>query len=310
MAGMADLFDWLKQTHRVHGPLRGADGIVRLGPLAAWPDPLFAGLPLLPPKKYLLPPRETIWSESDGHPEPEANTRPLALVGIAPCDLAGIAYLDRVLADDPSYRSRRGGLFLVGCACEPDQDCCCPPWSSLPPCDLFLTAAGAFFGSPAGRDGAAAVGLSAAPLTAMPALLPSRTRERSPEFAERFAASRELPLWAETARRCLSCGACSAVCPTCYCFDVVDRVDAGGEATRSRIWDNCFFKSHALVAGGHNFRPDRAERLRFRCEHKWFGFGDDRGRAACIGCGRCRRACPVEIDIELLAQGVDGGGAP
>jgi len=308
--GTAELFDWLNRTHRVHGPQTGADGIVRLGPLAGWPELRPERLPLLPPKKYLFPPLETLWSESDGRPLPAAAAKPFALVNIAPCDLVGIAYLDRVLADDPAYRSRREGLFLVGCACEPDQDCCCPSWTSVPPCDLFLTAAGAYFGTSAGRDCAAAVGLGAAPLTAMPALSSSRSRERSARFGELFAASRELPLWAETARRCLSCGACSAVCPTCYCFDVVDRVDAAGQATRSRTWDNCFFPSHALVAGGHNFRPDRAQRLRFRCEHKWFGFGEERGRAACVGCGRCRRACPVGIDIELLAQGIDGGGAP
>ena len=122
----------------------------------------------------------------------------------------------------------------------------------------------------------------------------------------RFAASLHRPIWKEEGERCLSCGACSAVCPTCYCYDVVDEAGLDGSVARRREWDNCFFRDHALVAGGHNFRPDRASRLRFRFEHKYLGFGELRGEASCVGCGRCTSACPVAIDLAAVLARLSG----
>jgi ferredoxin len=75
-----------------------------------------------------------------------------------------------------------------------------------------------------------------------------------------------------------------------------------GEIKRQRVWDNCFFRDHGLVAGGHNFRPDRTARLRFRFEHKYLGFGEQRGIISCVGCGRCQRVCPVEINLANVLE--------
>jgi sulfhydrogenase subunit beta (sulfur reductase) len=82
---------------------------------------------------------------------------------------------------------------------------------------------------------------------------------------------------------------------------MIDTVDLAGDVTRQRAWDNCFFADHAEVAGGHDFRPDRAARLRFRLEHKKLGFGRLRGMPSCVGCGRCLAACPVDIDLDRIA---------
>ena len=140
-----------------------------------------------------------------------------------------------------------------------------------------------------------------------PPALPAGDSAAVPADIEpRFAASRHWPIWKEEGTRCLSCGACSAVCPTCYCYDVVDSAGLDGGVTRWREWVNCFFRDHALVAGGHNFRPDRAERLRFRCEHKYLGFGEMRGESSCVGCGRCAAACPVDIDLSALLNRLSG----
>jgi ferredoxin len=76
--------------------------------------------------------------------------------------------------------------------------------------------------------------------------------------------------------------------------------------TRGRRWDNCFFAEHAKVAGGHDFRPERANRLQFRLEHKFFGFGTLHMQNGCVGCGRCRKVCPVDIDLDQIAAKLGG----
>jgi ferredoxin len=92
------------------------------------------------------------------------------------------------------------------------------------------------------------------------------------------------------------------VCPTCYCFDLLDVAAVNGSVSRQRAWDNCFFAEHGKVAGGFDFRADRAERLRFRMEHKRLGFGELSGMDSCVGCGRCRDICPVDIDLDRIIE--------
>ena len=311
--GFADqLLAVLRGDYTILGPVRGRDGVGRLAPVWAWREVVPDILPLIPLKKTLLPSRDLLWTSTpDGYLPPELPPA-LALVGIAPCDLYGLAYLDRVFADDLGYTRGRERIFLVGTPCTPSDDCFCPPRHEPPPFDLFLAEGRVWAGSAAGEAllrklplGAAETGvpLPAAVTAGVGAALPA-------DLEERFRASRYRPLWKEIARRCLSCGACSAVCPTCYCYDVVDAARPDGRVERRREWDNCFFASHALVAGGHNFRPKRADRLRFRFEHKLLGFGELRGVSSCVGCGRCARSCPVAIDIAGVLAALGPGGEP
>ena len=115
------------------------------------------------------------------------------------------------------------------------------------------------------------------------------------------------PLWEELGEKCLSCGACTIVCPTCPCFNVFDEINLKQtEGRRIRQWDSCMFREYSMVAGGHNFRESRAERLKLRFTHKLQAFVGKFGEPACVGCGRCIDTCPVDIDIRTVGMRLKG----
>jgi sulfhydrogenase subunit beta (sulfur reductase) len=123
------------------------------------------------------------------------------------------------------------------------------------------------------------------------------------DLPEIFEMEYQSEVWDELGKQCLSCGSCSMVCPTCYCYDVADDVELGSRAgTRTRSWDSCLFASHAQIASGENFRHSRASRIKFRFYHKQRGFVAEYGRPSCVGCGRCISACPVNIDVVQVLE--------
>ena len=127
--------------------------------------------------------------------------------------------------------------------------------------------------------------------------------------------SMKSPLWEELGERCLACAACTNVCPTCFCFDVRDEVELNlSEGRRVRSWDSCQLDDFATVAGGHNFRQSRALRQRHRFMRKGKYILNAHGYLGCTGCGRCARAClvditPVDVFNELFRQREGGGRA-
>ena len=113
----------------------------------------------------------------------------------------------------------------------------------------------------------------------------------------------EKPVWREAALKCLGCGICAYVCPTCHCFDIIDDADAWG-GMRCRNWDSCGFSQFTAHASGHNPRPAQDSRYRQRVLHKFSYFPQTWGRVMCVGCGRCVIDCPVNLDIYAVAQAV------
>lgn len=106
----------------------------------------------------------------------------------------------------------------------------------------------------------------------------------------------EHPFWVENSLRCIGCGACAYVCPTCACFDIQDET-RGKNGKRYRSWDSCGFSLFTLHTSGHNPRNVQSARWRQRIMHK-FSYMPDRNQSlGCVGCGRCSSGCPVDMNI-------------
>lgn len=300
------LFAKLVAGRRIWGPQQGTDGLARLQPLFRVPSQPLAHLSFLPLKKLLFPDGDPLWHlNADGYADP-APPPELLLVDVPLCDLQALAWLDWCFADDELYRSRRAAVLVIGAPCVPASGCACQPDGLSPGGDLFRDGRRLWALSPAGaailNETAGAGAIENVPLPG-----PDVGTAMTVVDEALFAASAGAPLWDEEAARCLACGACSAVCPTCACYEVLDEAGLDGSVTRRRVWDNCFFPDHARVAGGFDFRAGRGARLRFRFEHKRLGFGSLRGICSCVSCGRCQRACPVGIDLEPVARRLAGG---
>ena len=277
---------------------------------------------LLPPKKLLFPPQEVLLRfELGEEPRAEAviEAPPTVLFGVHPCDLRGIWALDQTFGDDnvdPHYAARRAASILVGVDCRPDEHCFCTSvGTALPEAgtyDLFLSDIGQAYIVEIGTErGGALLAAHANTRDATGADLAALQQARQEKTAAiqarfdvdaqtlplLFESLQKSPVWERTAAKCLSCGTCNLVCPTCYCFDVGDLLQLNlSDGERYRQWDGCMLTDFATVAGGHNFRKEARGRLRHRYYRKFQYLMTRYGRPFCTGCGRCSRACLVHIN--------------
>ncbi len=293
---------------------------------------------VLPPKKYFFPTREALVKFELGDPsamEAQIEHEDIILFGIRPCDINGVLLLDKVFYDghcDPNYLSKREHSIIIGidCLAPCDEHSFCESVGSLEVdsgYDMLLTDIGRGYVI----DVVTAKGMALLAGYSDAKDATSRDKEdlerakkarlrkfrrslgiESHNLPLLFQASYDNPIWEELGEKCLSCGSCNMVCPTCYCFDVQDVMEldlSGGR--RVRIWDGCQLAGFAKVATGENFREKSSDRVRHRMLRKFQYLMLKHGKSFCVGCGRCVRACLVNIDpadiVNRLVAGSQGG---
>lgn len=284
---------------------------------------------LMSPKSVFFPQTEDFIRYKTGASIAEAvcvepDSRPKFLFGVRPCDVKSFEIMDIHFSGtgkvDPYWAKRREATTIFGYAFDPN--------TPADPADFYSTL-GIGAADPEGSDifmirkgddlllkGISKKGETL--LAGLKSLLDAadndltyfdETVEAGRSFKTRFTCVEpdaiakkfedlflNTKFWEDVSEACLSCGICTFVCPTCYCFDICDET-LFGEGVRRRVWDACMFTDFTLEASGHNPRTKVYQRLRQKVCHKYSYHIRKYGPISCVGCGRCTRNCPVGIDI-------------
>lgn len=278
-------------------------------------------------KSHFLPPSISLWkaTRSGKHSkisEEHQKVLKLALIGVRSCELHAIKMQDEILLNgkyvDPIYSERREGIFIVAVNClRGGGTCFCTSTRTGPRVtfgfDLSLTeildGERHYFVVDVGTEKGGEAIKSTCYREASEAELEmaERVLATSANHMGRFLNTTEIkellyrnydhPRWDDVANRCLTCGNCTLVCPTCFCTTVEDFTDLTGQrAERRRRWDSCFTMDFSYIHGG-SVRATPKSRYRQWIIHKLASWIDQFGTLGCVGCGRCITWCPVAIDI-------------
>jgi ferredoxin len=332
VAGLAE--GWARDYHLL-APVREGQAVV-YRPWAPDMRPFLGRPPTSSAKQALLPQTENLltYTYRKDHTDLTKTEvflaeplppEPTLVLGSRPCDARGRKLLDRVFLErcvtDPLYAAKRAVTLFVTVACERMENTCFCHWTG---------------GGPASEEGSDVLlfavegGYVARALTPagekLLAQLPEAPQQTQDELAAKLASPVEpgsapdlrkaperflklfdnMDFWMDQSARCLSCGVCTYLCPTCSCFNITDE-NSGMKGKRLRTWDTCMSALYTLEGSGHNPRVSRAHRLRNRVGHKFCyhpqefpGTGDAQPEVSCTGCGRCIKSCPVSVDIRRI----------
>ena len=330
------LVPWLKElaeTHRTFVPKKEGNTVVfRLFDEES--EPVLTERATVSPKSSIFPQCDTLMTFRYSK-DPEAiqnvslklhekiDDTPTIVIGGRSCDAAGFKTFDRVYCSDKvmdkNYLARRQNTALISLVCEKPATTCFCNWVGGGPAspdgsDVLMTpvtdgwllegiteTGKGLLGSSLLADGDGKTG-EAENVKQKANELMGEAPDISGAQDKLLALFDDMAFWEDVSSKCISCGACTYLCPTCYCFNITDE-KCGMEGVRLRTWDNCMSSLFTQEASGHNPRPTKAHRLKNRIGHKFSYYPSIHGdNIACVGCGRCIKSCPVSVDIRAIVQ--------
>ena len=271
------------------------------------------------PKNFFLPFKEELATYDLKGSDWDQNIRytihPRVIIGMRACDINALLKLDEVMLNsafpNPYYSARRRNTVIIGLDHEPLDDCFCRSMNAdtaFQGFDLFLTDIGdRYFVAINSDTGYMLVTQSGGQDVSDEDQLSYKRVKKQIEskfktqvdvsiVPEMMDLEFESEIWEKWGDKCLSCGSCAMVCPTCYCYGVEEEVDLTfTRGTKRRFLYSCNLLDFASVAGDHNFRPEPHIRLKYRYYHQFRGFVETYNQSLCVGCNRCGVACLAGI---------------
>ncbi|MCT8975341.1 anaerobic sulfite reductase subunit AsrA [Clostridium sp. CX1] len=302
----------IAQEYKIYAPvLLKGKGVfsdtdsVRYGQIKTVEEIVFDKKSNFSPKEVILPITQTLfYFTEDSVAEPKVDDKKI-LIFLRSCDIHAVKRLDQIYLkngfEDPYYKKLREKVKFVLMECENSfENCFCVSMGSnkTEEYDLFVRV----------KDGQVSVECKNDEFKAY--FEAEETAEVIPSFVEENEVEVNIPEgldgkifkwegWREYSERCIACGRCNTVCGTCSCFTMQDIFykDNGKVGERRRVWASCQVDGYTDMAGGHSFRKEKGDRMRFKVMHKVYDFNKRFGYHMCVGCGRCDDACPQYISF-------------
>ena len=265
------------------------------------------------PKEFLFPQVERIMGfDSQGGTLVEGNPEKTVIFGVRPCDLEAIKILTAVFTQgkyvDTYFLNHLSNTTLIGLGCVNEKPGCFCQQRGIDKdysmaCDVFIQTSGDDYKIVYIKDSAKQLFKDNIELPEDSCAKAGATTDKTQIIeldSDENTLFNEID-WAKHSEKCLACGTCTYICPTCHCFEFKDTKQRG-EAYRYRCWDSCMYPKFTLHASGHNPRPSKTERFRQRVMHKYLYVKQNFGYTACTGCGRCIRSCPAGMNIKSIVS--------
>jgi len=321
---LPDFIKFLQKTYKIFAPQQKEDKIFidELNNI----NKLILGnqLPEYSFKRFFVPECEKLFDYKNKKllEEKRGNGEKTALLGLNILDLKAVLLYDLVFIDDYYYQQRRKNILIIAHDVVPEDK---NNLSKMKfsgeildnfPYDIFLTKDQSqklkyeeskdykiVAGSPQGKEILNKFGYGNYLDKSMRTITKPSPNEMVQKIKEVMLSNKHPEIWEELGKKCIECGKCTLVCPTCFCFRIDDQPSL--EPTvgqRTRCWDSCFYQEFSEISGGFKFLKTTAQRIHYWYMHKFGRIPEEYGMTGCVGCHRCAQVCPAGIDIEEIIK--------